>query len=66
LPPLQRDACLLHVSEHVLRLRGAPTLNALITIGSPKDVAKGSWMQQAFHARDLAGTVVLVGVPTPR
>ena len=26
LPSLQRDACLLHVPEHVLRLRGAPIL----------------------------------------
>jgi hypothetical protein len=32
LPSLQRDACLLHVSEHVLHLRGAPILKA-ITIG---------------------------------
>ena len=35
LPSLQRDACLLHVSEHVLRLRGAPTLKAAITIRRP-------------------------------
>jgi hypothetical protein len=46
LPSLQRDACLLHVSEHVLRLRGAPTLKGGITIGSPKDVTKESRMQQ--------------------
>ena len=28
-------------------------------------VGRPETYQQAFHARDLAGTVVLVGVPTP-
>ena len=46
LPSLQRDARLLHVSEHVLRLRSAPILKGANMIGSPKHVAKGSSMQQ--------------------
>ena len=29
-------------------------------------VGRPETYQQAFHARDLAGTVVLVGVPTPQ
>ena len=42
LPSLQRDACLLHVSEHVLRLRGAPILK-----GGHHD-----WQPERCHERE--------------
>src|SRR6185503_5700959 len=43
---LQRDARLLHVSKHVLRLRGTPTLKAAITHCSPKDVTNGAGVRR--------------------
>jgi hypothetical protein len=50
LPSLQRDARLLHVPEHVLRLRGAPTLKA-ITIGC---ISAAVETQQGLTKADLS------------
>ena len=60
---------MLHVSEHVLRLRGAPNLKAAITIGSAKGVTKGSRMQQVkgvvARSEGAPVEVVTINVPDP-
>jgi len=54
------DATRADVVESVRELTGGFGADVVIdAVGRPE-----TWLQ-AFHARDLAGTVVLVGVPTP-
>jgi S-(hydroxymethyl)mycothiol dehydrogenase len=59
-------------ATHVINSRGADPVEEIrkLTEGNGADVVieaigRPETYQQAFYARDLAGTVVLVGVPTP-
>jgi len=59
-------------ATHVINSREADPVDAIreLTDGNGADVVveaigRPETYQQAFYARDLAGTVVLVGVPTP-
>ncbi|HEY3502571.1 MAG TPA: S-(hydroxymethyl)mycothiol dehydrogenase [Actinocatenispora sp.] len=59
-------------ATHVVNSRGTDPVEAIraLTDGNGVDVAieavgRPETYRQAFYARDLAGTVVLVGVPTP-
>ncbi len=47
------------------RLAGAARIIAVDVDHRKLDAARPETYEQAFYARDLAGTVVLVGVPTP-
>jgi S-(hydroxymethyl)mycothiol dehydrogenase len=54
------DASTVDAVEAIRKLTGGFGADVVIdAVGRPE-----TWMQ-AFHARDLGGTVVLVGVPTP-